>query len=184
MRRTPTRGSIALLAFMAACSGSGAEFTNQAFSAQADQSVFDLAVGRWDWSHGDSTCLGNQHEISFSEDGSEMLLTFDRPLNDSSEDPVVRYRITGSGERIHENLRFVIRAEMDGESRTTDSGELVVWDLIMATPNRYHWHRTDWPQLGVTNAVVRCDGARPVEGWVPPSRGPGDPGATPATDVA
>lgn len=130
--------------------------------------MFDFARGTWDWARGDSTCLGNRHEISFSADQTQMLLTFEEPLDTASNDPVVRYSIIASGDAVHPELPFVIRASMEGESRTTDGGALVVWDLIMATPNRYHWHRTDWPNLGVTNAVVRCDGDQPLEQWKAP----------------
>lgn len=129
--------------------------------------MFDYAAGVWDTARGDSTCLENRHEISFSPDRSAMVLTFEGPLDSLSNDPNVRYRILAHGHGILDELPYVVRASMNGETRTTEAGELVIWDLVMATPNRYHWHRTDWPDLGVTNAVIRCAGRRPLEMWRP-----------------
>jgi hypothetical protein len=123
--------------------------------------VFDLAVGTWDWAKGDSTCQGDRHGISFSPDRREMLLTFDESLDTASKQRVVTYRILAAGSKIHPEVPFVIRAAMEGETRRTDAGELVVWDLILATPNRYHWHRTDWPNLAITGAIIRCGGNQP-----------------------
>ena len=130
--------------------------------------VFDLAVGTWDWAKGDSTCLGNKHRISFSPNRREILLTFEEPLDTTSNDRVFTYRILAAGSKIHRELPFVIRAAMEGETRKTDAGDLVVWDLILATPNRYHWHRTDWPNLGITGAIIRCEGNQPLEQWQSP----------------
>jgi len=137
-------------------------------SAQSQKlSVYGLAEGTWDFAHGDSTCLGNRHTISFSPDRKDMLLTFEQPVDSAASQRVFRYRITAAGSGILPDLPFVIRAKMEGETRKTDSGEPVVWDLVMATENRYHWHRTDWPGVGVTGAIVRCDGTQPLEHWEP-----------------
>lgn len=130
--------------------------------------VFDLAVGTWDGAKGDATCRGNKHRISFSSEPREMLLTFEEPLDTTSNERVFTYRIVAAGSKIHRETPFVIRGAMEGETRRTDAGKLVVWDLIMATPNRYHWHRTDWPNLGITGAFIRCDGNRPMEQWQRP----------------
>jgi hypothetical protein len=64
-------------------------------------------------------------------------------------------------------MPMVIRAELADESRRTADGDLVVWDLVLASDNRYHWHRTDWPEGAVTMAVIRCDGTRPLETYTP-----------------
>ena len=52
---------------------------------------------------------------------------------------------------------------MEGEKRLTKSDEVVIWDLVLATPNRYHWHRTDWETGAVTRPLVPCLNDRPVE---------------------
>jgi hypothetical protein len=140
--------------------------------------VFDFAMGTWDWAKGETTCTGNKHRISFSKDRQEMLLTFEEPIDTATSQRIVVYRVVAAGSQLHPELPFVIRAAMEDETRTTAAGDTVVWDLIMATPNRYHWHRTDWPQMGITGAVVRCDENRPLEDWQMPAEPsvPSDPG--------
>lgn len=169
---------LAALCLVAACTAAR-EPAAAVPDPNASPGVMDLVVGTWDWARGDSTCLGNRHQISFSADGTEMRLTHDVPLDSTTNDRVTRYRILDSGAGVHPDLPFVIRAAMEGEDRRTEAGELVIWDLILATPNRYHWHRTDWPNLGVTNAIVRCDGRRPLEHWQAP-----DEVQRPATPVS
>jgi pimeloyl-ACP methyl ester carboxylesterase len=34
-----------------------------------------------------------------------------------------------------------------GETRKTESGDRVVWDLILLSPDSYCWRRTDWPPI-------------------------------------
>jgi hypothetical protein len=139
--------------------------------AGSAQDIFTLAMGTWDRARGDSTCMGNTHEISFSDDRQQMVLTFEEPI-DTTGQRVYRYEIRGVGPEVLPPLTHVIRAFMIGETRKTDAGELVVWDFVLATRNRYHWHRTDWPSLGITGAVVRCEGGRPLERWGPPPGAP------------
>ena len=49
------------------------------------------------------------------------------------------------------------------ETRRTSSGEPVVWDLVITAPDVYQWHRTDWPENGLTRAIIRCSGWRAPE---------------------
>jgi hypothetical protein len=132
-------------------------------SQRAAAEVFSLAVGMWDWWRGDSTCLGNTHEITFSPDRSEMLLTFKAPIDTATGKRVVRYRILDVGPHLFPEPAQVLRASMEDETRRTDGGDLVIWDLVLATPNRYHWHRTDWEAGAVTRPIVRCVDGHPVE---------------------
>lgn len=128
----------------------------------ADSSVFRLAAGTWDWYEGDSTCAtARRHTISFSPDFREMRIRF--AVADSGRDSLYRYRVFGVGDNVVPGLDQVIRGAMEGETRTTENGALAVWDLVLMSPNRYHWHRTDWPQGSMTDAVVRCQGSKPLE---------------------
>jgi hypothetical protein len=136
--------------------------------ATADSLTFRLAAGTWDWMHGDTTCTTNPHTVSFSRDGRFMVLTFAR-ADSATGQREYRYRILEAGKEVIPDVPHVIRAAMEGETRRTPDGKLVVWDLILASRNRYHWHRTDWPEMAVTNAIVRCSGTRPLETWAPPS---------------
>jgi hypothetical protein len=127
--------------------------------------AFSTAVGTWDWESTDSTCLGNTHTISFSPDRSTMTLTFVKPLDAETGERDFHYRVIAAGEGAVPGFPHSILAAMEGETRRTESGELVIWGLLLATQNRYHWHRTDWPETGVTHAVVRCRGKQPLERW-------------------
>jgi len=49
-----------------------------------------------------------------------------------------------------------LRMRLVDEWRRTDSGDPVVWDLVSESPNRYCWHRTDWPAGACTADVLRC----------------------------
>lgn len=131
-----------------------------------DRTVFDVVEGTWSWTNGDSTCLDQQHRIKFSRDRTVMFLEY--APDSTGEATTYRYRVIDAGPGIHPGIPLVIRAELESETRTTATGEVVVWDLIVAASgNRYHWHRTDWPDLGLTNAIIRCDGDSPLEQWPP-----------------
>ena len=135
----------------------------------AARATFAYAAGTWDWHNGDSTCLGNTHTVAFSPDRRIMTITFKEPFDTATGQRVATYRIIAAGSGLAAGTPFAIRAAMEGETRRTDLGQLVVWDLLLASPNRYHWHRTDWADLGVTRAIIRCDGNVPLEKWHPPS---------------
>lgn len=129
---------------------------------------FKMAVGTWDFAHGDSTCIGNTHTISFTPDRQTMILTFNAPRDTTRASRLATYNVLSAGRGHFLDYPHTIRGAIDGETRRTATGDLVVWDLVIVTPNRYHWHRTDWPEDGMTGAVIRCDGTHPLEQWVPP----------------
>lgn len=122
-----------------------------ALTAQHAQTDIRARVaGRWRWEQSSPDCK-NHHIISFSTDGRLMLLTSIAMKGDTGE--VTRYEILGTGTN-------AIRGRIVDETRRTDRGEIVVWDLILFEQDRYCWRRTDWPTEGCTQPVVRC-GARP-----------------------
>ncbi len=43
-----------------------------------------------------------------------------------------------------------------GETRLTDAGEPVVWDLVLKSEDSFCWDRTDWEQGGCTKNNARC----------------------------
>jgi hypothetical protein len=159
--------ALLLMAVFAACRATAPASGTVAAQSEAGE-IFRPVAGSGDWARGDSTCLGNTHTIAFGGQGREMVLTFREPIDSVSRQRVVRYKVLQAGSNVQPELPVVIRAAMEGETRRTESGVPVVWDLIMASPNRYHWHRTDWPNGGVTGAVIRCDGAKPLEQWQQP----------------
>ncbi len=112
--------------------------------------VFAAARGAWDWAYRTGACSDNPHTVQFPN-RSEMLLTFRVPFAgaDSALDREARYDIQAVTDS-------TIRGFLHGESRRTDAGELVVWDLVLLSPDVYCWHRTDWSPGGCTLPIVRC----------------------------
>ncbi len=121
------------------------------YAAASDDDVFAVASGVWDWQGADSLCVANPHTISFAPDHSVMYLAHRQPWNDSAgvQHRVAEYEIQG-----HDSTQ--IRGLIRGETRRTDAGVPVVWDLVLTSPNSYAWHRTDWPATGRTKEVKRC----------------------------
>lgn len=121
------------------------------YSAPASGDVFSIASGVWDWSGADSLCVANPHTIGFSADHAVMYVAHRVSWKDSTglEHRVAAYDIQSHGSS---QIRGLIR----GETRMTETGVPVVWDLILTSPNSYAWHRTDWPPTGRTKEVTRC----------------------------
>jgi hypothetical protein len=116
----------------------------------AEPSIFEVLPGTWGWEKTEKlSCAGNSHTLSFSEDRKMMLLRHKEVLPEQViAAETVRYRVLQS----EPNLRMVI----EGETRKTDSGEPVEWDVRLLSADRFCWHRADWPSDGCTEAIVRC----------------------------
>lgn len=123
--------------------------------ATAD-SIFALAQGLWDWEGSEKECEAGQQEITVTPDRT-MLLLVTRPMEAGESPDTTRYRVIEAGPQILPWAPFAIRLDMEGEDRRTDDGKLVVWDLVLKSRDRFHWHRTDWPPNGLTEAMIRCD---------------------------
>ena len=53
--------------------------------------------------------------------------------------------------------------QFDGEDILTSSGAIVVWEFrTLTNPDRYCWHRTDWPADMCVNMVQRCEEPVPI----------------------
>jgi hypothetical protein len=113
--------------------------------------VFSVAAGTWDWAGADSFCVADPHRIWFSPDHSIMYLADRRPWKDSAG---TEHRVTEYAIQMH--TPSTIRGAIRGETRLTDSGVPVVWDLVLTSEGSYRWHRTDWPRTGMTKQVLRC----------------------------
>lgn len=104
-------------------------------------------AGRWDWSTRAQPCRDGGHVISFSADRKTM--TIKQPSLGAYKGWSATYDILHLGPT---RLRGAIR----GETRLTDAGTPVVWDLVMIGPDEYRWQRTDWPSWQFTAGVQRC----------------------------
>ena len=136
---------------------------SQTFNVPDDVEIFDVVEGTWAWADADSNCATNSHTIRFTPDHGEMVITSARPYEraDGKMDSIARYQIISQ-------TRDRIRGAIYGETRLTADGRPVVWDLVLRSPDRYVWHRTDWPAFGFTGEVHRCprehvDSAGPPE---------------------
>lgn len=142
---------VIVCAAMASACTSSRQVIAPAMDIEARARVF----GVWDW-EGENMCRTNTHTITFYEDGEVLVLTFQHPITTASQSKraMYRYQIVGG-----EGNSIV--GMMEGEDRSTDAGEPVVWTLKMFTPNQYRWQRNDWGSNRYTRAVVRCAGPAP-----------------------
>lgn len=121
------------------------------YKVPADSSIYAVVSGTWDWAGADSFCAGDPHTISFSPDQQVMVLTHQLGWTDSAG---VEHRIFEYD--IHEVSTRHIRGLIRGETRLTDAGKPVVWDLVLTSRDEYRWHRTDWGAGAYTAPVRRC----------------------------
>lgn len=113
-------------------------------------SLQNALEGEWGWVADGPGCNDNPHTVSLTPDRRHMIVTY-RDAFDSTGALSKRYEIRSRSPRR-------IRAFMisPAETRRTPAGEPVVWDLVITAPDVYQWHRTDWPEGGLTRAIIRC----------------------------
>jgi hypothetical protein len=123
----------------------------QSYEPPHDSDIFAVVEGRWAWTTSDSGCASDWHRISFTPARTVMTIAASKPYEgaDGKLDSIAVYDIlshTGGS----------IRGAIRGETRLTDDGAPVVWDLVLQGPNNYAWHRTDWLRGAVTREIQRC----------------------------
>lgn len=122
------------------------------YSVPGDTDIFTVAAGRWAWTSVDSGCTRDDwHRIAFTLDHKVMTITHSRAYVTAggTRDSVAVYDIQAY-------TRSWIRGAIRGETRRTPAGQPVVWDLVLRSPDRYAWHRTDWSTGGYTREIRRC----------------------------
>jgi hypothetical protein len=126
----------------------------KAYAVPPGEDIFALVTGTWAWPPSDSNCLTDSHRIAFTPDHKVMTITAARPykLDNGTLDSVAYYDIL-------QVTRSSIRGAIRGETRRTDAGVPVVWDLVLKDRDRYTWHRTDWANGGHTAVLRRCQQA-------------------------
>lgn len=118
--------------------------------------IFAVTQGRWAWTTTDNGCTDAWHRITFTPDRRVMTLTSSKPYEgfDGALDSVAVYDIQA-------HTQSWIRGAIRGETRLTNDGQPVVWDLVLRSADRYAWHRTDWVPRAYTAEIERCpDSAR------------------------
>lgn len=123
------------------------------YEVPATTDIFTVVQGTWAWTTADTNCAADPHSITFTPDHTGMIITLSHPYHrpDGTMDSVAYYDIQGY-------TRGWIRGAIRGESRLTDDGRPVVWDLVLKSPDVYAWHRTDWMPGGYTREIARCAG--------------------------
>ena len=129
-------------------------FAVKPYAVPEGMSIESVTEGVWDWRGRSGTCRDNPHTISFSRDHKYMVLTFAHPIDSTTGDREARYEVRG-------RTRTSIRGFIIDETRRTDAGDLVVWDLVLTSRDSYRWHRTDWPAGAYTGEVIRCNNVAP-----------------------
>jgi hypothetical protein len=125
-----------------------------AWVAQAEpprDPLLESFEGQWGLPGSSIACSGNEISLRFSDDGEWMDYLLAEPITipDGSRTSQVRYRVHGVAGNS-------IRMALEGETRRTEAGELVVWDLVQTHPDVFCWHRTDWPVFACTSPRFRC----------------------------
>jgi hypothetical protein len=95
--------------------------------------------GKWDWEKSEPRCGDAAGAFSFSPDGRQVR------VND-----VVYEVLADEGKTMR--LRAV------GETRKTDAGVPVEWNLLMLNADTFCWRRTDWKAGACTALLQRCPG--------------------------
>jgi hypothetical protein len=110
-----------------------------------------ILPGTWGWTIANGFgCDENPHDIEFSADRKSMFYSVQDPVESPTGEIVktIQYHILDTSPHL--------RMRIEGETRTTPAGDPVVWDLILISPDRYCWHRTDWPVGACTANIERC----------------------------
>ena len=139
--RIAAAGMVALVAVVAAGRG-----------AADDDPLFAALAGTWGLP-GVGECGENPVTLRFSEDRRSLFHSYRIPI-ETSEGPVQysRYEIVGVAGP-------AMRLRLDGETRSTESGTPVVWDLVLHGPDSFCWHRADWVPGACTPPRFRCESA-------------------------
>lgn len=135
-------------------------WTTPPYAAPSQEDFFQTAAGVWDW-ESDSACASSPQAISFTPARDIMYITAAEKWERTSGDST-RVSIYDLTDRSPSYVRGAIRHE----SRKTEAGVPVKWDLVLQGKDRFAWHRTDWRDGATTASLVRCPAGS--EQMIPP----------------
>jgi hypothetical protein len=120
-------------------------------SMHSSPSIRKDIPGTWGWESIPDGCGAAAQTMRFSEDRNRMFLSSKAPMEvGGSQVNEVEYQILNE-------LTTVMRMRITGESRKTESGKSVVWDLVLKDKDTFCWRRTDWSASGCTANLKRCE---------------------------
>jgi hypothetical protein len=107
--------------------------------------------GKWDWEKSEPRCGDAAGTFSFSPDGRQVRVNV----------PAAKDLGTGTSGRdvVYEVLAEegkTMRLRAVGETRKTDAGVPVEWNLLMLNADTFCWRRTDWKAGACTALLKRC----------------------------
>lgn len=135
-----------LVLALAACST-----THRPLAASAD--LFKSVSGEWAvLDEGAVNCDKGTEFISFSEDFSVATFTSTEKyaLGAGKESNAIT-------DKVLDVQGNTITMSLNGETRTTAAGQLVVWSLVLVEDKVFVWRRTDWLKSQSTQPRIRCD---------------------------
>jgi hypothetical protein len=131
-------------------------------SPAGDRDVFTIVSGTWAWENSDTGCDSDTQTFTFTDDRSGMTIKQSEPFEspDGEMRSVTEYVIEGVEPT-------VLHTFIPEETRRTDAGVPVKWDLVILSNGRLAWHRTDWVEGSLTAALTRCTerGPTPRPDW-------------------
>jgi hypothetical protein len=106
----------------------------------------------------DNACATNPATLSVTRNPDH--LAFDWPVPFEIYDGSTRSGVTYD---LIEERSDALVLRLEGETRRTDSGDLVIW-LLRPTADRsgFCWGRTDWPLVRCESPYQRCSDAAPT----------------------
>jgi hypothetical protein len=122
-------------------------------ASDVDPRAFREVLGGW-WDEGHREELrqlcGSGRALSrhvFSEDGRVVTWEFDRPIKiyDESEVKSLKYRVLGA-------TSVALTMALEGEKRTDDKGNPVLWELVLVDDGLFRWRATVLP-VGTYNEI-------------------------------
>lgn len=119
--------------------------------ASTASSIRAQLPGRWDWADSSPRCGDTAAELSFTDDGQGLRVRVATGvyIGTTLLGPEAKYAILVESPT-------VLRMQLDGETRQTTAGAVVVWDVVLLDPNQFCWHRADWKSDVCTKPMQRC----------------------------
>lgn len=107
--------------------------------------------GRWDWAEASPRCGDTAAELSLTDDGDGLRVRVATGVYIGTIllGPEAKYTILAESQE-------VLRVQLDGETRRTAAGAVVLWDVVLLDPDQFCWHRADWTSDVCTKPLRRC----------------------------
>jgi hypothetical protein len=110
--------------------------------------VFSKVAGTWEWKDLIGTERSNPYTIVFTDKNRAAVFTLNNPSKriDGRSGNTYTYKILHHDEKS-------ITMSLDGETRKTQTGDFVVWTIVLIEPDVYCWRRSDWQLTSCSKPV-------------------------------